>query len=217
MTEMQSSKSPFRASFITMSSPNPTWSIELLIGVMEGLLRIDQCRAHQPQPGHFQDPIKQPAWRAKRWRRAAGCQKQRGGEGSRPVWTEMCSPTWKRGKFCAWGVSLLTQKPHSLREVYLRGHRHCVEKDPEAESSPMTKGPTVRRGTSQTVWWGEQPGSCCVFVPSLITDCAQWQLFRTFPRMSGNISVFSLVPKTTAWWKQDRQYQSHFSGEKAAF
>lgn len=82
MTEMQSSKSPFRASFITMSSPNPTWSIELLIGVMEGLLRIDQCRAPQPQPGHFQDPIKQPAWRAKRWRRAAGCQKRRGGRGA---------------------------------------------------------------------------------------------------------------------------------------
>lgn len=73
------------------------------------------------------------------------------GRGAAPYeQTEVCSQTWKSGKLCAWGVFLLTQKPHSLRQVYLRGHRHHVEKDPEAGSRLMTKRPTVRRGTSQS-------------------------------------------------------------------
>ena len=87
MTEMQSSKSPFRASCITMSSPDPAWSIELLIGVNGRLARDWPAHNPQPQPGHFRDPIKQPARRAKRWRRAAGCRKWRGRAGSRLVWT----------------------------------------------------------------------------------------------------------------------------------
>lgn len=141
---------------------------------MEGLLGIDQRRAPSPSLVTFGTPSSNLL------------EGQRGEEGQLVVGsggagpgaasyeqTEMCSHTWKSGKLCARGISLLTQKSHSLRQVYLRGLWHRVVKDPEAESRPMRTGPTVRRGTSQSAGWGEQPGRCCVLSLSLITECGQ--------------------------------------------
>ena len=105
------------------------------------------------------------------------------GRGAAPYeWTEVCSQTWERGKLCAQGEFLLTQKPHSLRQVYLRGRWPCWERS-WGWIKPMTKCPTVRRGTSQSAGWGEQPGRCCVCALSHYRVCAMTATPHIPPRV----------------------------------
>lgn len=218
MTEMQSSKSPFRASFITMSSPS---NLEHRIAdrwwkACSGLTTVQST----PAPaGSLSGPHHQ-----------ATCLKvQRGEEGqlfvvrSRgvgSVWAALYEQrcAHRRGRASSVpGEYLCSLRNHSLREAY-SGVRHCVEKDPGGWiTSRMTKGPDCvgeRYQPDCVVGWAAWQLLCVC--ASSVTDCAQWQLFRTSPHVREH-QRFSLVPKTTAWWKQDRQYQSHFSGEKAAF
>lgn len=180
MREMQSSKSPFRASFITMSSPDAAWSIELLMGV-NGRLAQSWPTHSPPAPAwSLPGPHQATCWKGNQVRKGSWLSE---GEGRRPVWmNRVCSQTWERGKLCAQGVFLLTQKPDSLRQVYLRGRWPCWERS-WGWIKLMTKHPTVRRGTSQSAGWGEQPGRCCVCALSHYRVCAMTATPHIPPRV----------------------------------
>lgn len=106
---------------------------------MEGLLGIDQRTAPSPSLVTFWTPSSNLLKGQRGEEGQLAVRSGGAGPGAAPYeQTEMCSQTRKSGKLCARGVALLTQKPHSLRQVYLRGRRHRVAKDPEAESRPMT-------------------------------------------------------------------------------
>lgn len=84
MREMQSSKSPFRASFITMSSPDAAWSIELLMGV-NGRLAQSWPTHSPPAPAwSLPGPHQATCWKGNQVRKGSWLSE---GEGRRPVWT----------------------------------------------------------------------------------------------------------------------------------
>lgn len=126
MRETQSSKSPFRASFITVSSPDAAWS-----RAADGC-EWKACSAltsTQPPSPSLVTPGTPPSNLLEGQSGEEGQLVVRSGGAGRGAApderTEVCSQAWERGKLCAQGVFLLTQTPHSLRQVYLRGRRPC--------------------------------------------------------------------------------------------
>lgn len=171
MREMQSSKSPFRASFITMSSPDAAWSIELLMGV-NGRLAQSWPTHSPPAPAwSLPGPHQATCWKGNQVRKGSWLSE---GEGRRPVWTNrgVFTDVGEGQALCPGSVSAHSEtRLPKLRQVYLRVHWPCWERS-WGWIKPMTKRPIVRRGTSQSAGWGEQPGRCCVWALSHYRVCA---------------------------------------------
>lgn len=191
MTEMQSSKSPFRASFITMSSPDPTWSIELLIGV-NGRLAQDWPVHSTPAPAwSLSGPHQATCLKGKEVKKGSWLSEAEGWEGSRPVWTnrDVLTDVEERQILCLGSIS-----SHSETTFPRRG---------------LSQGPQARCWERSWGWIkadDKRPDCKERYQPDCVVGWAAWQLLCVCALSHHRLCTVTAIPYIPPHVKEHQRF-----------